>query len=632
MHQFSPERPAEASQAPSAPEGPQTRALLHALPDTLFRLSKDGVFLDFMPSPGFEALIAPESFLGKAIHEVMPPEVTAASERCIAQALATGEVQTFEYELAVGGTPRYYEARLVPAEHEEDVLAIVRDITERRRAEKRLRQAEQRYHDLFEEAPVMYVITENRDGVPFVADCNERFLDTLDYRREEVVGRPLADFYSPASCADLLAGGGYERALAGSFAAEERQLLTRDGQAKDTLLRAVPEVDAQGRVTGTRAMYVNITERKRAEQALRESEQRWRSLVENHPEPIMITIHAEVVYLNEAGARIFGAASAEELYGRSVFEFVTSAFTAEVRRRARQLEQRRPTRPMEFEIVGLDGEKRYVESSSVPVLYNGQPAAQTMMRETTERRRYERALIEAKEHAVEMSRLKSTFLANMSHEIRTPLTSIIGFADILAEEATEENREFAHLIRQSGQRLMQTLNSVLDLAQLEGGTLRLSAERFDVVTLAQQVLDLFKVQALQRSLDLRLAVSEAPILVHLDAGALSRVLTNLVSNAMKFTAQGYVEVGIAQRAEGLEIRVEDTGIGISPEFLPRMFTEFYQESSGLTRGYEGSGLGLAITRRLVEMMGGVIDVASEKGRGAVFTVRLPLPTPPDVEA
>ena len=127
----------------------------------------------------------------------------------------------------------------------------------------------------------MYVITRNEDSAPIISDCNELFLATLGYPRAEVLGRPLADFYTPPSRAQLLEHGGYGRALDGRFGAEGRQLVTRDGRVLETVLRAVPELDDDGRTIGTRAMYLNITERKRAEEALEESERRYRLLAEN---------------------------------------------------------------------------------------------------------------------------------------------------------------------------------------------------------------------------------------------------------------------------------------------------------------------------------------------------------------
>ena len=222
-----------------------------------------------------------------------------------------------------------------------------------------------------------------------------------------------------------------------------------------------------------------------------------------------------------------------------------------------------------------------------------------------------------------MSRLKSSLLSNMSHEIRTPLAGIIGFASLLAQMVGGENREIAELIEQSGRRLLETLNSVLDLSQLEGGSITLNLEVLDVEEEVWQILSMFKSLAEQKGLAFSATFSRPQIMTRLDRGCLHRIVSNLLANAVKFTEQGAVMVQVGADAQEMFISVHDTGIGIDETFLPHMFDEFRQESSGLTRSYEGNGLGLAITKRLVTLMGGSISAESTKGRGSVFTVSFP---------
>ena len=222
-----------------------------------------------------------------------------------------------------------------------------------------------------------------------------------------------------------------------------------------------------------------------------------------------------------------------------------------------------------------------------------------------------------------MTRLKDAFLANMSHEIRTPLTGIIGFADLLGEEVPEANREAVEIIRRSGRRLMETLNSVLDLSRLESRTMELRVKPVRLVERVRAAFDMFRVQAEGKGLRLEVRASEEGLAVEADRLALDRVLNNLLSNAIKFTAEGGVTVTASAMGEQVEIAVSDTGVGIDEASLPHLFKAFYQESSGLNRGYEGSGLGLAITKQLVDLMRGEIEVESEKGRGTTFRLRLP---------
>ena len=239
-----------------------------------------------------------------------PPYTLADALRWMRQA-AEGEPQLFEWQAKDKGKRLFWvevNMRRTIIAGAERLLVVVRDITERKRAEHR-------YRELFEEAPIMYVVTHNQDGIPVVADCNQTFLTALGYSRAEVQGRLLTDFYTPESRAKLL-DGGYRRALDGQFGAEERRLVARDGRIIETLLTATPEVGPEGYVSGTRAMYLDITARKQAEKAFQESEERFRRLADNAPDVIYryeVVPYLRLTYVSPAVTRITGY-SPQELY------------------------------------------------------------------------------------------------------------------------------------------------------------------------------------------------------------------------------------------------------------------------------------------------------------------------------
>ncbi|HYE96599.1 MAG TPA: HAMP domain-containing sensor histidine kinase [Rubricoccaceae bacterium] len=228
----------------------------------------------------------------------------------------------------------------------------------------------------------------------------------------------------------------------------------------------------------------------------------------------------------------------------------------------------------------------------------------------------------AKRQAEEVARLKSAFLANMSHEIRTPLTAILGFADVLGQEVTDpQHQEFVELIARGGRRLMDTLTSVLDLARLQSGGMTLTLGPVDVAEVARDAVEALRPLARAKGLALAAHVPTG-VYARADRAALQRVLLNLLSNAVKFTTEGRVVLAIDAAGPAVRLRVSDTGRGIGPAFLPRLFDEFRQESTGHARSHEGSGLGLAITKGLVDLMGGAIAVESVPGIGSTFTVTL----------
>ena len=269
------------------------------------------------------------------------------------------------------------------------------------------------------------------------------------------------------------------------------------------------------------------------------------------------------------------------------------------------------------------GHSRTFEFESQRVEVDGETRVLSLARDVAARRAYEAELEAARCEAEEMARLKSAFLASMSHEIRTPLTAVIGYADILAEEVPPEQRELVEIIERGGRRLLDTLNSVLDLARLDSGAATLAPRPMDLADHVRRSVDLVRSLADAKGLALDFECDPEPVPAAADANALDRIVTNLVGNAIKFTERGGVTVRLRTDGPEAVIEVEDTGIGIDARFLPDLFSEFRQESEGTARSHEGSGLGLAITQRLAVAMGGSVSVTSEKGVGSTFTVRFP---------
>ena len=249
----------------------------------------------------------------------------------------------------------------------------------------------------------------------------------------------------------------------------------------------------------------------------------------------------------------------------------------------------------------------------------------------SERDRYEAELISAKDRAEEMARVKTAFLSNMSHEIRTPLSGIIGFAQVMRAELSGEMGEFATLIYDGATRLLDTISSVLDFAKLEAGKLSMVAHPTDVNQAIVETVKLLTPLAVKKGLPVTLKLLDEPLYCTLDRTSLDRILNNLIGNAIKFTDEGYVEISTELSEEFGRIVVSDTGPGISEEFMPDLFNEFYQEQMGVDRKHEGSGLGLAITRRLVDKMGGWIEVDNREVRGTSFAITFPISSMEDSE-
>jgi two-component system, sensor histidine kinase and response regulator len=379
----------------------------------------------------------------------------------------------------------------------------------------------------------------------------------------------------------------------------------------------------------------DISERRRREHALRQSERRFRTLAETVPVGIYETdAHGFCTYVNRRWQRIAGL-SAEQALGagwkRAVhpvdadralpgFDDAIGAGVAyEVECRFR--------RP--------DGSVRWVMTAAVPVreesgLVRGYFGTVV---DLTERKYVEQQLAIARDRALEAARAKSEFLANMSHEIRTPMNGLIGMTELLLEtELSAEQREYAELAQSSGETLLRLVGDVLDVSKIEVGKLELESEDFALAEAVEDVTELEAEAARRKGVELGVVIDEdVPVVLRGDGVRLRQVLRNLVSNAVKFTHEGHVVTRV--RLAGGEsdrtlvrFEVRDTGIGIEPSQLERLFEPFSQADTTTTREYGGSGLGLTITKQLVELMGGEIGAESELGRGSTFHCTVPFET------
>ena len=483
-----------------------------------------------------------------------------------------------------------------------------------------------------------------RDGRRRVVYVNRAFTAMTGYSTEEIVGRTLYVLKGPKTSQAAL-----DR-IAAAFEAEatvREQLLNyrKNGSRfwADCTLAPIEDEALDG--TFWISIQRDITSRVEAERSLRSSEARFRLVTDNMRD--LITLHTP------DGACEWVSASVEPMLGFAPRAYTQMRPYASVhpadRRRVRReghapiFDGAKGTR-LTYRLLRRDGSYLWVESLTRPVFddENRVIKLQAATRDVTERKRFEIELVQAKEQAEKMSRLKSAILANMSHEIRTPLTNVIGFADVLAETLTDDRAEFVRLIQNGGRRLLRTLDSVLEFARLESGALDLDRAPVDLGKVVRDTVTLFQPEARRRHLTLEMDVptqkegpdsldraptnagqSSSPYRVPGDRTALERILNNLISNALKFTEEGGVTVRLERDAGGIMLTVEDTGVGIAKDFLPSLFDPFEQESTGFGRSFEGAGLGLSITHQLVDLHGGSVDVRSRKGEGTAFTVTLP---------
>lgn len=706
------------------------RALLEAIPDFLIRMNREGTYLDVRNSDKLQLLPKNTVFTGKNINDILPSDLASLRYFYIQKALNTQQLQTYEQQFVVDGKTRYEEVRIAPCGHQE-TLSIVRDITDRKESEGRLHQQVEKeqliraittyiHQSLNLEDILSTTVREVRQFLKvdrvviyrFNSDWSG-FIHTESVEKDELslLNRIVHDPCFDQTYAKLYQQGRitYHSNVATSdinpcyrdflqnlqVAANLTVPILYDNQLWGLLIAhhcseprswqeleidSLQQLATQVAIAVQRSnlyqqMQAELSERKRMEQELRESETSIRALYEITSSSKNDLEHC-IQELLTFGCAQFGLdiGVLSKIEGDR-YDVVTAKLPNNVVLKGISL-------PLKLvycqEVVRLEKLLCLQEVSKspwrehpcytqlklesylgTPVFVNGQIygtlsfsshhaflgsckavhkellrlMSQWIGREI-ERQDAANELARARDEALAATRAKGEFLATMSHEIRTPMNAVIGMASLLrGTPLTSEQRDFVDTIHNGGDTLLTVINDILDFSKIESGSLDLEESPFEIRTCVEESFDLLLARANEKKLELAFQIEpKVPKVILGDITRLRQILVNLLSNAIKFTTEGEVFVSVDARPltsvsplqngvpDKYEIQflVKDTGIGIPPERLDRLFKPFSQVDSSTTRKYGGTGLGLVICKQLVEMMGGEISVKSKEKEGSTF--------------
>ena len=598
-------------------------------------LSKDAIFVSvqrkivFVNSAAVELFGAnkPSDLLGMTSVELTHPDQRNAMVERSHQA-NSGEMfgETFvQHRVRLDGSDFWAEVVATPITWEDNnaIIVVSRDITDRLRAERELKEIQERLRRLADNVPgSVYQRVLHPDGSFSFPYINEGLYEICGIRAEQVKANPSlmmeivheedADEYSRA----LQASADNLEPLTADF-----RIHTPSGEVKWLRSISRPSRLADGSILWD-ALALDITDQIRAQQMLRESDETARALLNAITESaILIDRDLNVLAVNDTLARRWDVDSAS-MIGRNLSEFApedTQEAQPETWRRA--LDEGRPV-DVESERAG-----RWIHSRYVPILDQTGKATRLAMfvEDITDRKLFQKQIEEARDAAEAANRAKSEFLATMSHEIRTPMNGILGMAGVaLDTELDEAQRQYVEIIRESGESLLEIINDILDFSKMEAGKFELDAAPFQLSDILSSVSNLMRTRIEEKGLNFDIVVDKkTPGELVGDFGRLRQIVLNLISNAVKFTDEGSVALNvrpldIADGTVELRFDVSDTGIGIPPEIQKQLFTRFTQGDTSTTRRFGGTGLGLAISKELADLMDGEVGVESTPGQGSNF--------------
>jgi two-component system sensor histidine kinase/response regulator len=584
-------------------------------------------------NPGAERLYgySKGEIVGQSVMVLVPPE-SREELAAVVRKLGEGEsVQEYETRaLRKDGTRIDVATTLSPIRDARGVVtgaaAIVRDISARKRTERELRESEAKFRRIFD---------GSTDGISIqrlsdlrLIDVNAEFERQTGITREQALGRTpweLGLFTDPADIArisEALASHGVVRNMEITFAPQGKPLSA-------TLFSAqLAELGGEQCVI---ALVRDITASKQAQRALEESESKFRRIFQHSIDAIAIADVLDTRYLdvNDGFLDVTGFSRAEVI-GKTPLELGLWTDEKSFNELSQILKATSSLRNQEAQVTTRDGRTISILFSANVIEIAGRQCALSFMRDVTDHKRAERAVVDA---AMQTSQAKSDFLASMSHEIRTPMNSILGMADLLWEtRLTPEQREYVRIFRSTGISLLSLIDSILDSSKVAAGRLTLEKINFDLGEVVERAVETLAVTAHSKGLELICQIApDVPLDLVGDPMRLRQILMNIIGNALKFTAQGHVALRVecdpdCREPGALRFTIADTGVGIAPDKQQAIFESFTQVDASTARKFGGSGLGLAISQGLVQLMGGQLWVQSDRGTGSTFSFSIKLQT------
>ena len=601
---------------------------------------RDFIFKDFNHAAEKIEKVKKDDIIGKSILQVFSGVKDFGLFQIFQEVYKSGKSQkypiSFYKDKRITGWRENYIYKLPSGE----IAAVYDDITERKQAEEALKKSEEKYRYLFE---------SSKDGIAFsdmegnLLNANQAFLDMLGYRIDEIRRFTYKKLLPEKWQNDIISN---QLMLRGYSDERELEFIKKNGAVFPASIRVWMIRSEQGKPVGMWAIARDITEQKKAEEALQESEEKYRALYDNAPLSYQsLNKDGSFRDVNPAWLKTLGY-DRKEVIGKRYADFLHPNWKEYFEKSFPEFKRCGYVHDVQFKIRHKDG--HYLDISFEGYIgYNPDGSfKQTycVFQDITKRKKAEKVLQEAHDQLEdkvaqrteelqnanlklkELDRLKSMFIASMSHELRTPLSFIIGFSDIMLKEISgeinQEQRRQLTLVKNHANHLLGLINDAINVNKIDAGKVEMAIEEFDLPALSREIKDSFFLTTDKKGQKLSLEIPRT-LLIESDRRRIKQILVNLMSNAIKFTARGEIKIKVIPKETTVEVSVRDNGIGIKKENMDKLFKSFSQIPNP-GRIEEGTGLGLYLSKKNANLLGGDIIAESEWGKGSVFTLTLPL--------
>jgi len=627
-----------------------TRSITETAADAIISIDSEGIILSWNKAAQQIFGYTSSEMINSNLNRILPEQHKNNHQNGLKRLKSGGKAKllgkTVEIQgLRKDGTEFPIELSLTSwaSEKQKHYTGIIRDITDRKQTENELALSEEKYRTFVEQASEGIYLFEVKNPISVnqpaddqikdlykghIVEANDSQAKMYGYdRADEILGKTLAELHGSTDDPENL------KFLRSWIEADYRIVDMESHEADEDGNELWFSNNVIGHVEDGYLVHIwgtqtDITERKLAEVALLENEEKYRTLVESLQEGIgKVDENESFTFVNQAAADIFGF-SIEEMIGKNLKEFISARAFDQIQEQTAKRKAGDSSK-YELEVIREIGANRIIEVYATPIESEQQEyqGAFAIFPDITDRKRSEVEIKEALQKATAANEVKDQFVANISHEVRTPLNSILGFSDLLKQRysdiISEKDRSIFGYINAASDRLMHTVDSILNLSLMTAGTINIQKQELDLGSITTQVVEQLKLSAQDKHLDLNFTPPKKPQVIFADEYCIHQSILNLTDNAIKYTKEGTVELKFGTRDDRVTLSVIDTGIGISDEYQKRLFDAYTQESEGFTKNNQGVGLGLTLTKQYLELNDVELEFESKKNIGTTFTLIFP---------